>query len=102
MTARDGRNITILDRHSLPGRVQPMLLLSPHGSHGDVEAEDASVHGVDQVLQPCLQREPVLALLAAHPESELRDDDRAGVALILVLPEPGDDARVPVTFGGLA
>lgn len=75
-----------------------MLLFGPDVGDGDVEA----VHGVDEFGQPRLQRLPSPALRAAHPIGELRDDDGAGVAAVLFPLQPGEDAWVSVSLGGLA
>src|SRR2546423_1202506 len=102
MTARDSGNIAILSGHPVTGGLQLVLLFCPYVSHRDVEAEDASMHGIDQFLQPCLQGDTLLTLLAAHPKRELGDDDGARVTVILVFLEPGDNAGVAFSLGGLA
>ncbi len=71
-----------------------MLLLCPYVRYGYVESEDPPVHGLNEIGQPRLQSCTLLASLAANPKGKLRDDNRARVALILMLLQPGDDARI--------
>jgi len=52
--------------------------------------------------QPGLEGLPLPSILRAYPAGQLRDDDRARVAALLLLFEAGDDLGVTVPLGRLA
>jgi hypothetical protein len=68
----------------------------------NAEAENAALHGVQQLAEPLLERIARVPLLAADPIGELGDDDGAGVAADLLLFQPGDDSAVALAFRRLA
>jgi len=99
MSACNRGDVAVLHRHGFPGEL--VLLLAPHVRYGDVETQNSSVHAVSQLRQPFLQGRTPLATLQPHPKGELRDNDGAGVAVVLMLLQPGNDSRVTFLLGRL-
>src|SRR5512133_1863563 len=63
---------------------------------------DPAMERIDETREPRLERIALPSLLGADPVRELRDDHRAGVAVVPLVAEPGDHLGVPLALGGLA
>ena len=94
VSPRRRRDVAVLDRHALPRLVEQPLLFRPHVSHGHVEPVNAPVQGVHEPRQPGLGRLTLPTFFRAHRVRQLRNDDRARVAVLLLGLEPRDDVRV--------
>src|SRR4051795_2072345 len=93
-----GGNVAVFDRHRLTSFFQQMLLIRPDMCDADIESVNSALHRVDQARQPRLQLRLLPALFVAHPVGQLRDDYRARVAAILLLPKPGNHARIAIAL----
>ena len=101
VTAGRSRNVAVFNRHAPPRPLQLPLLFGPNVRSRSVEAENPSMQRGHNTSQPSLQRLPLPSLFAAHPVSELREDHRAGVAVVLFSLEPSCHARNALALGGL-
>ena len=95
------RNVAVFNRHAPARPLQLPLLFGPNVRDRSVEAENPSVQCSHQASQPGLQRLPLPSLFAAHPVGKLRQDHRAGVAVVLFSLEPSRHARVAAALCGL-
>jgi hypothetical protein len=77
-----------------------MLLFRPNMRSGNIESENAAVHGLGELSEPLLQSFALLSLLATHPVGQLGDDDRAGITVILFLLQPCDYTSMALLLGG--
>ena len=84
MTASGRGDVAIFNGHPVTSLFEQTLLIGPDERQGDVEAVDASVHRLDKAREPGLERLALPAFLAPNPVGELRDDDCARVAAILL------------------
>jgi hypothetical protein len=94
MPPRNRRDVAIFNRHRLTRRLELVLLLRPYVSGRYVKPKNSTVHGLDQIRQPLLQRDALLSALSAHPECQLCNYDRTRVALVLMFFQPRDDACI--------
>src|ERR1700736_1182762 len=62
-----GCDVAILDGHPFAGFAELMLQVGPDVRHRDVEASDASLHGLNQSCEPFLESFPLPSLLCADP-----------------------------------
>lgn len=95
------RNVAVFNRHAPARLLQLPLLFGPNVRDRSVEAENPSVQRSHKTSQPSLQRLPLPPLFATHPVGKLREDHRAGVAVVLFSLEPSCHARVAVALRGL-
>src|SRR4051794_16249226 len=93
-----GGNVAVFDRHRLTSFFQQMLLIRPDMGDADIESVNSPLHRLNQARQPRLQLRLLPALFDAHPIGQLRDDHRARVAAILLLPKPGDHPRIAIAL----
>jgi hypothetical protein len=100
--AGGSRDVAVFNRHAPARPLQLPLLFGPNVRDRTVEAENPSVQRSHKTSQPSLQRLPLLSLFAAHPVGKMREDDRAGVAIVLFSLDPSCHARVAVALRGLA
>ena len=84
VSSRRCRDVAVLDGHALAGLLQQSLLIRPDICHRHVESVDGAMQRIDEPCEPCLQRLPLPTFLCAHPVRQLRDDDSAGVAALLL------------------
>ena len=101
VTAGRSRNVAIFNRHPPACPLQLPLLFRPNVRDRSVEAENSSVQSGRKTSQPSLQRLPLPSLFAVHPVGKLRQDHRAGVAVVLLSLEPSCHARVAAALRGL-
>lgn len=94
-------NVAVFNGHAPVRLLQRALLFGPNMRDRSVETENPSVQRSRKTSQPSLQRLPLLSLFAAYPVGKLRENHRAGVAVILFSLEPSCHARVAVAFRGL-
>jgi len=94
MPTRNRRDVAIFNRHRLTRRLEPVLLLRPYVSGRYVKPKNSTLHGLDQIRQPLLQRDALLSALSAHPECQLCNHDRTCVALVLMSFQPRDNACI--------
>ena len=94
MPPRNRRDVAIFNWHRLTRRLELVLLLRPYVSGRYVEPKNSTVHGLDQIRQPLLQRDALLSALGAHPECQLCNHDRTRVALGLMFFQPSDNACI--------
>jgi hypothetical protein len=67
--AMEGRrgDVAVLDWHPLAGFVELVLQVGPDVRYRNVEAADASLHGLDQACEPFLEDFPLPSVLRADP-----------------------------------
>jgi len=99
--ASRSRDVAVFNRHAPAGPFQLPLLFGPNVRDRSVETENPSVQRCHEASQPSLQRLSLLALFATHPVSKLREDHRAGVAIVLFSLQPSCCAWVAVALGRL-
>ena len=87
-----GGDVAVFDRHAV----------GPDVGHRHVESVDPALEGVDEPREPGLERLTLPFFFGSNPVRQLRDDNRAGVAAVLLDFEPGDYAGVAVSFRRLA
>lgn len=90
------------DGHTPAGLFEPPFLFRPYAGNGHIESVNSPAQRFHKPWQPGLEGLALLSILGAHPISQLRDDDGAGVEAVLLLFEPGDDPRIAVALGRLA
>src|SRR4051795_1679281 len=93
-----GGNVAVFNRHRLTSFFQQMLLIRPDMGDADIESVNSPLHRLNQARQPRLQLRLLPALFDAHPIGQLRDDYRARIAAILLLPKPGNHARIAIAL----
>ena len=94
MPPRNRGDVAILNRHRFARRLELVLQFRPYVSGRDVEPKNSTVHGLNQIRQPLLQRKALLSALSTHPECQLCNHNRTRVALVLMFFQPRDDACI--------
>ena len=94
MPARNRRDVAIFNRHRFTCRLELVLQFRPYMSGRYVEPKNSTVHGLNQIRQPFLQRNALLSALSAHPKCQLCNDNRTRVALVLMFFQPRDNACI--------
>jgi len=94
MPPRNRRDVAIFNRHRFTRRLELVLQFRPYVSGRYVEPKNSTVHGLNQIRQPLLQRNALLSALSAHPECQLCNYNRTRVALVLMFFQPRDNACI--------
>lgn len=95
-------DVAVFDRHGLTSLVEYALLVRPNVGHRYVEPVNPSLECVDEPREPRLQGLTLAPFFGADSVCELRDDDGARVAAVLLQFEPGNHPRIAVPLGWLA
>src|SRR5215510_13031228 len=88
------RNVAVFNRHAPARPLKLPLLFGPNVRDRSIEAENPSVQRSHETSQPSLQRLLLPPLFTAHAVGKLRENHRAGVAVVLHSLEPSYHARI--------
>ena len=93
-------NVAVFDRHRQTGLIEYSLLFRPNVSHRHVESVNTPVECIHEPRKPCLQGLTLSPFFGANPVGQLRDDNSARVAAILLYFEQAITRASPCRLAG--